>query len=258
MGDVRQRLHLQLDPEAGHPRVISPLNRVVLAAVVAAVLIAILSTERSFLPDHRDLLLRVDRGILLFFAVELAGRFWVAGLNPRHAGISGLLRFTLRPSTLTDMVVLVPLFIDLEGSWLTLFRMVRVLRLFQVTEIPAAARAIRAFRSALKSHWFELGFTGVLGAGLLLASSVALYLIEGRLQPDIFGSVPRSIWWSVVTFTTVGYGDAVPITPLGRVIAGFHAIAGLAVVAMFTGIIASALTESVEERDKQDTGPPSP
>ncbi|MEM0930189.1 MAG: ion transporter [Pseudomonadota bacterium] len=258
LNTFRYRLYRQLDPEAEREDIISTLNQFILVVVIVAVVVALLSTEPSFLPNHRELLMGVDRTILVFFAVELAARCWVAGLNPRHQGPGGFLRFLLRPATLTDFVVIVPLFIDLEGSWLTIFRIVRVLRLFQLAEIPAAARAIKAFRTALKCHWFELGFTAVLGASLLLASSVALYLIEGRLQPEIFGSVPRAIWWSVVTFTTVGYGDAVPITSLGRIIAGFHAIAGLAVVAMFTGIIASALTESVEERNNDEDAPPSP
>lgn len=256
--NIRRQLHFQLDPEAGHPGVISTLNQFIFVLVLFAVVLAVLSTEPTFMPEHRELLKRLDRAVLLVFAVELAARFWVAGLNPRHQGPVGLLKFAFRPATLTDIVVLVPLFFDLQDSWLTVFRIVRVLRLFQLAEIPAAARAIQDFRKALKSHWFELAFAGLLGGGLLLFSSVALFIIEGRVQPEVFGSVPRAIWWSVVTFTTVGYGDVVPITPLGRFIAGFHAIAGLAVVAMFTGIVASSLTESAEDRNNDNDASASP
>ncbi|MEO1042785.1 MAG: ion transporter [Pseudomonadota bacterium] len=256
--NLRQQLHRQLDPDGFDHGGMSPLNFAILLFVIAAVVLGLLATEPTFLPEQRGLLAHIERGILVFFTIELAARFWVSGLNPRFRGVKGAIRFCTRWATLTDIIVILPLFIDFEGGWLTIFRVFRLVRLFQLAQIPAASKALRAFRSALRSHWFELAFTAIMGAGLLLGSSVALYLIEGRLQPEVFGSVPRAIWWSVVTFTTVGYGDAVPITPLGRVVAGFHAIAGLAVIAMFTGIVASSLTETAEKRNNDNHGPPKP
>ncbi|MEM6913264.1 MAG: ion transporter [Pseudomonadota bacterium] len=256
--NFRQQLHRQLDPEGVDDGGISALNMFILCVVIVAVVLGLLATEPAFLPKQRALLSWVEQAILVIFTVELAARFWVSGLSQRFQGLRGAVRFGTRWATITDFIVILPLFLDVDGGWLTVFRVFRVVRLFQLTQIPAASRALRAFRSALRSHWFELAFTAILGGGLLLGSSVALYLIEGRLQPDVFGSVPRAIWWSVVTFTTVGYGDAVPITPLGRMVAGFHAIAGLAVIAMFTGIVASSLTETAEKRNNDNLPPPKP
>ena len=82
----------------------------------------------------------------------------------------------------------------------------------------------------------------------MLISSTLLYWAEGDVQPDKFGSIPRSFWWSVVTLTTVGYGDAYPITPLGKFFSALVAIAGIGLIAMPTGILAAAFSETVQRR----------
>ena len=67
-----------------------------------------------------------------------------------------------------------------------------------------------------------------------------MYHVEGKTQPEAFGSIPRALWWSLATLTTVGYGDVYPITALGRFIASFMAIVGIGAVALPAGILASA------------------
>lgn len=75
-----------------------------------------------------------------------------------------------------------------------------------------------------------------------------LYWAEADSQPDKFGSIPRSLWWSVVTLTTVGYGDVYPVTPLGKFFSGLVAIAGIGLIAMPTGILAAAFSDAVQRR----------
>ncbi len=88
---------------------------------------------------------------------------------------------------------------------------------------------------------------------LLLISSTLLYLIEGEGQPDDFGSIPRAMWWSIATLTTVGYGDAFPVTPLGKILAGFTALTGIGLIAMPTGILASAFSDALQrQREEHD------
>src|SRR6185369_13024842 len=74
---------------------------------------------------------------------------------------------------------------------------------------------------------------------VLSRASVALYFLERDVQPATFGSVPAAMWWAMATLTTVGYGDVVPITPLGRVVAAFVMISGLGVFGLWTGILAT-------------------
>lgn len=100
---------------------------------------------------------------------------------------------------------------------------------------------------------------------LLLVSSTMLYLIEGAHQPETFGSIPRTMWWSIATLTTVGYGDVYPVTPLGKIFAGMTAVTGIGLIAMPTGILAAAFSDAIQaqrveketaadKRDAQPTG----
>ena len=83
---------------------------------------------------------------------------------------------------------------------------------------------------------------------LLLSSSTLMYLVEGGVQPEAFGSIPRCIWWSVSTISTVGYGDAIPQTSPGKIVAGITALLGIGVVAIPTGILAAGFSESLAKQ----------
>jgi len=76
-------------------------------------------------------------------------------------------------------------------------------------------------------------------------AATTLFFIEGNVQPETFGSIPRSLWWGVAILTTVGYGDVYPITLLGKIAAGIYAFAGIGLVAMPTGIFAAAMSDVV-------------
>ena len=83
----------------------------------------------------------------------------------------------------------------------------------------------------------------------LFFSSSALYIVESDVQPEEFGSIPETMWWSIITLTTVGYGDASPITALGKVIAAMTALMGVMTVALLTGIVANAFANQVQRRN---------
>lgn len=84
---------------------------------------------------------------------------------------------------------------------------------------------------------------------LIYFSAVGIYYFENEAQPEHFSSVFESLWWSIVTLTTVGYGDVYPITVGGRIFTFFILLIGLGIVAIPTGIISSALTKSVDSKD---------
>src|SRR5262249_9005046 len=102
---------------------------------------------------------------------------------------------------------------------------------------------MRIVVSAVFERRFELLFAVTLALLMILLSSAALYLIEGSRQPQAFGSILRAMWWSVITLTTVGYGDAVPVTWLGKGCAAVTAVAGIGMIAMPTGILAASFSD---------------
>ncbi len=135
----------------------------------------------------------------------------------------------------------------------------RLLRILKLARIPMVSRALINLKRALFSRIVELCLSVVLAFLLMLVAATILYFIEKDAQPDVFGSIPRALWWGVATLTTVGYGDVYPITPLGKICAGVFAIAGIGLVAMPTGIFAAAMSEimakpSDEDVDRQKAG----
>lgn len=88
-------------------------------------------------------------------------------------------------------------------------------------------------------------------------TSTLLYLVEGEAQPDNFGSIPRAMWWSIATLTTVGYGDVYPVTALGKILAGLTAITGIGLIAMPTGILAAAFSDAMQrQRERGNSNDP--
>ena len=92
----------------------------------------------------------------------------------------------------------------------------------------------------------------------MLLSASLLYWAEADAQPDKFGSIPRALWWSIVTLTTVGYGDTFPVTGAGKVFAGVFAIVGVCLIALPTGIFAASFSDALQrhrERRERGEGP---
>ncbi len=103
---------------------------------------------------------------------------------------------------------------------------------------------------AISSRLEELKIVGLYTGLLTLVSSTLLYFAEGKIQPEAFGSIPKAMWWSIITITTVGYGDTFPITILGRIITAITALAGISVIAIAAGLIASGFDEAIAHHKK--------
>lgn len=151
-----------------------------------------------------------------------------------------------------DLLALVPFYLSLQVELET----VRVFRLFGAVHLLRLVRysnAARRFHRALALAKEELVLVLTVAAILLFVSSVGIYYFEHEAQPEAFGSILHSMWWSMVTLTTVGYGDVYPITAAGRIFTCIVMVCSLAVVAVPAGIMASALSE-VRARERAQDG----
>jgi voltage-gated potassium channel len=177
------------------------------------------------------------------FTIEYLARLYAAGESAKYRGLGGRLIYMLSPAALLDMAATIPLYVALLPSDAALLRLVRLLGILRFAKLGRYSRAMRYVSEAVLSRRFELSFSLAIGGAVLLLTSTLLYLAEGTVQPEKFGSIPRALWWSVSTLTTVGYGDVYPITPLGKVLAGCTAIVGVGLIAMPTGILSAAFSE---------------
>ncbi len=178
--------------------------------------------------------------IVAFFTAEYLLRLWAAKNKLRHI-------FSFM--AMIDLLAILPFYLAL-GFDMRSLRILRLFRMFRAFKMLRYTSALERFASAFKDIREEL-FLYLLATGFLLyLASVGIYYFEHEAQPESFQSVFHCLWWAVITFTTVGYGDVYPVTLGGRLFTFLVLMIGLGVIAVPSGLIASALTRAVQ-RDKE-------
>jgi voltage-gated potassium channel len=160
------------------------------------------------------------------------------------------LKFIFSFYGLVDLLAILPFYLSF-GVDLRTLRAFRLLRLFKILRLPKYARAIRRIRLALALIKEELILFLSLSGVLLYLSSVGIYYFEHAAQPEVFTSVLHSLWWSLITLTTVGYGDMYPITAGGKLFTFAVLLVGLGIISIPAGLIASALSEARDIAEDQ-------
>ena len=192
----------------------------------------------------------LDRVILSLFAVEIFLRvasfrppslevFARAPIGQIRAHVLARIRFLLRPLMLVDIVAVLALFPGLRG-----LRALRLLRLFRTSRVFRYRNPFAIVVQALEENGLLFTFAfSVLGLATLLGG-VSLYLVEIKANPAM-DSIGDAFWWALVTLTTVGFGDIVPVTTLGRIVGGVLMVSGMFTLALFAGIVGSSLVSGM-------------
>ncbi len=149
-----------------------------------------------------------------------------------------------------DLLAILPFFIGL-GVGLTNLRALRMLRLFRILKLARYSRAMRRFHRAFVITKEEIILFLLTTCILLYLAGMGIYHFENQAQPEVFTSMFDGLWWAVTTLTTVGYGDSYPITAGGKLFTFVILILGLGIIAVPTGMVASALAKARKEEDEQ-------
>lgn len=251
---LRYKLYQEMYPSARQKSGLSATNTLVVVLVIISFALFALETEPTITGMWARVISIANLVVLGAFAVEYVIRLWVVGEHPRHTGFTGRLRYALTPWALADLAAFLP-----ELIWVLLpqtgdnsmLMFLRVLRLVRLVRIARFIPAFEIMGAALRRAGEQLLTALALALALVFVSAVMLYFIEGvgAGRPE-FNSIPRAIWWATATLTTVGYGDVYPVTLWGKVAAGMIAVAGIGVVALPTGIFASAFSDELRERER--------
>lgn len=245
-GTVRARLYAALDPRA-RTRGLSRLNQALIFLILTAGAIAVLETEPSLTRDFQSVFTCLETALGLVFALEYAARLWTAPeQTPDGPAWPQRLRFVVSVTGLIDLLAIFSSFLITGGSSALLLRFVRLARLLRLAKLGRMSRALDHMVEAVSSRRDELVLSLSAGLVLMIAAATALYLAEGSVQPDKFGSIPRALWWSVATMTTIGYGDVYPVTALGKCLAAAVALISIGVIAMPTGILAASFSDAMQ------------
>lgn len=236
---------LEGDPAAGKPGRF--VQMALIALVIANILSIILESVHHLHTDYLAYFHGFEVFSIVVFTVEYLARFWTA--SEKHEDQPWLARrkYALSFFGLIDLISILPFYLQffVPGMDLRILRVVRLLRTFKLSHFNSA---IEDLFSALYHARASVYSTIYLFLIALLLTSTAMYHVEHELQPDKFGSIPAAMYWSVISLTTVGYGDVTPVSSLGKFISAITAFLGVSSVAMLTGVVASAFANQVERR----------
>jgi len=217
--------------------------------VLVAVTVTVLSTEPKF-ADLLPTFERIEWACVVIFLFEYVSRVLVCpdDRQDRYGdGWRGRMRYMLTPMAIIDLLAFAPmllaLFVHIDSDY---FLLLRLLRLFKLLRYFSAFETLAVVLSNERKPMLA---SGILMIILLIMMSTLGYLVERGAQPDAFGSVPQAMWWGIVTLATIGYGDMVPQTVLGKVIGGLTSILGLGMFALPAGIVASGFAEEMRRRN---------
>ena len=145
------------------------------------------------------------------FTIEYLLRLWTCTIDPRFADpVTGRFRFALRPMSIIDLLAILPAYLPFLGVDLRFVRVMRLMRLARVLKLGRYSEAVVVLANVLRRRREELAVMVMVLAILLVLSSGLIYFAERDAQPDRFSRIPAALWWSVITLTTIGYGDLYP------------------------------------------------
>ena len=209
-------------------------------AIVASVVLVVLESVPPIRAEHGALLRGLEWGFTALFSIEYGLRIWSARDRRRYVlGFYGVV----------DLVALLPAFLALavgSGPYLVVLRALRLLRVFRVLKLVRYLREARVLGDALRASRAKITVFLTFVLTVVLVVGAAMYLIEGPQAG--FDSIPVSMYWAIVTLTTVGYGDIAPVTPWGRLLASALMILGYGVIAVPTGIVTTELVRAEDRR----------
>lgn len=189
---------------------------------------------------------------VVVFSIEYLARVW-SSIDLEEAKdknpVRGRLRYMLTPIALVDLIAILPFYLSLYMAIdLRFLRVLRLLRLFKLTRYSPA---LGALLDVIQKEADALLSALVVLLMMLVISAGGIYLLENELQPETFGSMPDSMWWAIVTLTTVGYGDVIPITTMGKMFGGLIGLIGIGMIALPAAILASGFAENIRDRKQQ-------
>ena len=219
------------------------MSRVFAFFIQALILISIITfsieTIPNLKPQTRTILESIELVCVIVFTIEYLLRIFVADRKPK---------FIFSFFGIIDLLAILPFYLSF-GVDLRSLRALRFLRLFRVLKLVRYNRAMNHFTRAIKSAKEEIFLFILITLILIYFAAVGIYYFENQAQPEHFSSIFDSLWWAIITLTTVGYGDVYPITVGGKIFTFLILMIGLGIVAIPTGIISSALTKSIDKKE---------
>ncbi len=248
--ELRKRVYQVLEQGPVGDRLSRAVDRFLVLLIVVNLLAVALESMPQYHTRYAALFALVEYFSLVVFTVEYGLRLWCAvehGPHQHLAARRARMKYALSTAGIIDLIAVLPF-------WFTMFlpgdlRFVLVFRMVRFFKIARYSPAMRSLLDVLYTERRALFGCLVIAIGSSVVAASLMHLAEGKVQPDKLGTIPDALWWAIVTIGTIGYGDVVPVTALGKLIATGTIFAGLVMMALPVGIIANAFAEQIHRRD---------
>ena len=215
---------------------------ILLSAILISVICVMLDSDKSIHKEYGALLLTIEWIFTIFFTIEYALRIYCAK-NPK--------KYIFSTMGIIDLISIIPTYLTVfypPIGYLIDIRIMRLIRIFRIFRLSSYLRSGHTMQIALRSSRPKIIVFILYISLMVIILGTLMYIIEG--QQNGFDNIPKSIYWAVVTLTTVGYGDVVPITTLGKTVAVFIMMLGYAIIAVPTGIVSSEFSKNRKEKEQ--------
>jgi voltage-gated potassium channel len=242
---------LEIFDQAEGDDILSKLCDYFILGLVFLNIVAILLESVSSLYVDYSIYFKIFEAIsVLLFTCEYGLRIWASGARCKSTEpqfLKGRLRYICSFHGIVDIIAILPFYLQVLFPGLDL-RVLRTLRLLRVFKLSHYSTALEDLFSAIYQERRSFVAASYLLLLAIILTSSFMYYAENSHQPEKFSSIPNAMYWSLITLTTVGYGDVSPVTSMGKFISIFTAFLGVSIVAMLTGIVASAFTNQVARK----------
>jgi voltage-gated potassium channel len=247
---LRRRFYEILEHGPLGDRVCRTVGQLIVALILINLACVILESVPAYAERYHALFLSIELTSLVVFTVEYGLRLWVAVEHAPYrqlAPAAARLRFMTSPFGIIDLLSVLPFWLAFAAP--AELRVVLVFRVVRFLKLVRYSPAMRSLLAALYAERRALVGCLVILLGATMVAATVMHLVEGREQPTKFGTIPDAMWWAVGTLSTIGYGDAVPHTVQGKLVAAATVVMGLVMVALPVGIVATAFANEVHRRD---------
>ncbi len=222
---------------------------ILITLIVANVLAVALETVPVIYNHLRGFFLGFEYFSIGAYTIEYATRIWSSVEDPRVAArgpLRGRIAFALRPLMIVDFLAFAPSY--LAFAFPVDLRLLRIFRLLRLVKLARYSQALPALLGVLYAERSALFASFIMTMCVMCVSAELMHIAEGAAQPTQFGNMPDAMYWAITTLTTTGYGDKVPVTPLGKLIAGVTMVTGLLLLALPIGILANGFVSDLHRR----------
>jgi voltage-gated potassium channel len=247
---IKRKLYYIIEKGAHGSRVNLIFDFSIMALIILNVVAIILESIPEIHRQMEDFLIAFEIFSVLVFTLEYLLRIYISQYtHPAPTRIKSALKFIFSAYGLIDLLAILPFYLPFVIRIdLRFLRVLRLLRFMRILKITRYNKSLNLIWNVIQEKRSELAMTGFLTLLVLILASFLMYYIEGETQPDEFPNVLYAFWWAIATLTTVGYGDIVPVTGLGKFISGIIALLGIGIVALPTGIISAGFKDRLNKK----------